>query len=274
MGSRGFLLALLLFVSGCSLHPGGDVKLIKNGIDESAGSLPCYIVETPTATYFLEKKGGGLSSLVDRDGIDWIGFHKESGSESKGEYRGFPNAIHKQDGSYFHALNAATDLSKSHVETYENGLVRIVFESGNGQWRGEWEFSPLKCVFTMSKVSEGYHYWVLYEGVPGGSLDEDDFWYSSIDDEAHPIDERNDIDLPDPEWIAFGDPKSPRMLCLFHHEDDLYPDRYYNMRNEMTVFGFGRKGGEKFLDTPQSFSIGFVESTDYREASRWAVPND
>ena len=29
------------------------------------------------------------------------------------------------------------------------------------------------------------------------------------------------------------------------------------------MFGFSRKGIEKFLDTPQSFSIGFVKSTDY-----------
>ena len=31
----------------------------------------------------------------------------------------------------------------------------------------------------------------------------------------------------------------------------------------MTVFAFGRRGKDKFLTTPQTFSIGFVEATDY-----------
>ena len=31
----------------------------------------------------------------------------------------------------------------------------------------------------------------------------------------------------------------------------------------MTVFGFGRSNKEKYLNTPQTFSIGFVESTEY-----------
>ncbi|NNC76456.1 MAG: hypothetical protein HKN77_00755, partial [Woeseiaceae bacterium] len=34
-------------------------------------------------------------------------------------------------------------------------------------------------------------------------------------------------------------------------------------RPYMTVLGFGRRDKDKYLDTVQSFSIGFVESTDY-----------
>ena len=63
------------------------------------------------------------------------------------------------------------------------------------------------------------------------------------------------------------------MLFIRHHEDDSYPDRYYNMRDEMTVFGFGRRGIEKFLDTPQTFTIGFVESTEYAEVRLVASQN-
>ena len=268
-----YLLTLLIFCASCSRRPEGRITLNENGIDESAGGVPCYIVETPSATYFLEKQGGGLSSMVDRDGVDWIGFHKEPGSESKGEYRGFPNAIHRQDGSYFHALNAGTEISTSRVEKADGDFVHISFESGNGQWKGQWDFFPDRCVFTMLKVSEGFQYWILYEGVPGGALDKEDFWYSSFDGKRRSIDDRNDVDLPNPEWIAFGDSKSPRMLFLRHHEDDSYPDRYYNMRDEMTVFGFGRKGIEKFLDKPQSFSIGFVEATEYAEVRLVASQN-
>lgn len=238
------------------------------GVDESADNVPCYIIKTRNATYYLEKEGGGLSSMLDIDGVDWIGFHPEPGSESTGEYRGFPNAIHNQDGSYFHARNAGTDVSTSVVTLVSDQHVQIVFTSGNGKWIGRWDFYPEKCVFTMDKVSLGYRYWILYEGVPGGSFDKTDFCYSSIDSKKRSIDERQNGDLPGIEWMAFGDVNSPRMIYLVSDVDDTHSDRFYNMRDEMTVFGFGRAGGDKFLDSPQSFEIGFVELTDYNSVSR------
>jgi hypothetical protein len=255
--------SVLVFLAGCA-NKNATVTLTLDGVDESAGNVPCYIIHTPVATYYLEKEGGGLSSMLDIDGVDWIGFHPEKGSESKGEYRGFPNAIHKQDGSFFHALNSGTELSNSEVYAIEPDQVRIRFTSGNGKWQGMWDFYQYRCEFTMSEVSEGFHYWILYEGVPGGELDKEDFWYSSRDTEKHSIDEKQNDDLPGPEWMAFGDPQSPRMIYLLNHTDDGFPDRYYNMRDEMTVFGFGREGGEKFLNTPRTFTIGFIESVDYQ----------
>jgi len=58
-------------------------------------------------------------------------------------------------------------------------------------------------------------------------------------------------------------------VFLKHHQDDAYPDRFYPMEKKMTVFGFGRKGMEKCLDrVPQSFSIGFLETTNHAEIER------
>ncbi len=268
---RGLQGGVALLLAGATAW-GQEVTLIENGVDASAGDVPCYIIQTPSATYYLEKEGGGLSSMLDRDGVDWLGFRNAPGTESTGEYRGFPNAVHKQDGSYFHARNAATDPSTSHVEAVTDEVVRIVFESGNGKWEAAWVFTASQCAFIMRRVSPGYKYWVLYEGVPGGELDKEDYWYSSMDTEGHSIDERIDGDLPNPEWIAFGDPKSPRMVYLRHWADDDHADRYYHMRDEMTVFGFGREGGEPLLDSLQMFSIGFVESTDYEQVRLAADP--
>jgi len=76
------------------MTPVAFVRLIEDAIDESARNLPAYKIETPSATYYLEKSGAGLSSLIDRDGNDWLGFHPEPGSGAAGEYRGFPNAVH------------------------------------------------------------------------------------------------------------------------------------------------------------------------------------
>lgn len=236
--------------------------VLKNGIDESAGGVFTYIITTVNATYYLEKKGGGLSSMVDSEGVDWLGFNNTKGSGHKGEYRGFPNAIHKQDGNYFHALNAGTNLSTSEVNIESEKHVRITFTSGNKKWQGQWDFYPERLDFTMSKVSAGYKYWIQYEGVPYGKMDNTDFWFSASDNKAHAINEAYLADLPGIEWIAFGDVKSPRMLYMLHHQDDEYPDNYVS-RPDMTVFGFGRSNKDKFLDTPQRFSLGFIESSEY-----------
>ena len=263
---------LTLFLAGTlwlgvgAAQPEPTVRLA-HGTDESAGGGPAYIVSTPAATYYLEKEGGGLSSMVDPDGIDWLGFHSEAGSGWKGEYRGFPNAVHRQDGNYFHAMNAGTDPSSSVVDIESGEHVRITFTSGNGQWQGRWDFYADRCDFTLSRVSPGHKYWVQYEGVPGGEMDASDFRYSSADSHRHLIEEPFLGDLPAPEWMAFGDRDSPRMLYVLHHEDDNFPDDYVS-RPYMTVLGFGRRDKDKFLDTAQTFSIGFIESTEYAFVDR------
>jgi len=256
---------LVLFFISCCGSCSEQKVFLSHGIDESAGGGKAYIITTPVATYYLEKSGGGLSSMLDKDGIDWIGFHNKEGSAHKGEYRGFPNAIHKQDGSYFHAMNAKTDPSTSVVKIEANDHIQIVFTSDNDRWEGQWDFYADRCDFTMTKISDGYHYWVQYEGVPGGEMDTTDFWFSSADDKKHAIEESFNGDLPSPEWMAFGDKNSSRMLYMLHHEDDEHPDNYV-YRKDMTVLGFGRQNGEqttKHLKTVQTFSIGFVESTEY-----------
>jgi len=119
----------------------------------------------------------------------------------------------------------------------------------------------------MTKVSEGYKYWVLYEGVPGGQMNDTDYWYASIDERKHLIGESFNGDFPNPEWIAFGDAKSPRMLFILNHEDDDALDEYVS-RPYMTVLGFGRSAKDKFLTEPKTFSIGLIESTDHSVISR------
>ena len=260
------IVVLAVWLGGCASMREHQVRLTV-GTDESAGGGPAYIISTPAATYYLEMTGGGLSSILDPDGVDWIGFHSEEGSGWKGEYRGFPNAIHRQDGNYFHAMNAGTDSSDSVIDLEFPQHVRITFTSGNGQWQGQWDFYPDRCDFTMSNVSPGYKYWIQYEGVPGGEMDRTDFWYASSDSQRHPIEEPFVGDLPAPEWMAFGDQNSPRVLYVLHHEDDDYPDDYVS-RPYMTVLGFGRRDKDKFLNTAQSFSIGFIESTDYSSIDR------
>jgi len=246
-----------------------QIKLIENAIDKSAGNVECYKIITPIATYFLEKNGLGLSSLTDKDGIDWIGFNSEAGSGAAGEYRGFPNAVHQQDGNFFHPKNVNTDSSVSRVEYRSTNHVKIIGSSGNKAWECVWDFYPTFCQFTMSRMPEKHQYWVLYEGTPGGECDENDWYYTSAIKEKTPITQRHESDIPSPEWIAFGDHTISRSLFMVHHQDDSEIDQLYQMDNKMVVFGFGRKGIEKSLvSVPRKFSIGFVESDNYQVIER------
>lgn len=242
------------------------VVLTKNAIDDSAGGLSAYKIETPNATYFLEKSGAGLSSMVDRDGNDWLGFHPQPGSGAGGEYRGFPNAVHQQAGNYFHPKNTGTDPSITKVEKESAECVTISAVSSNGLWACQYDFYPTHCTFTMTRMAAEKKYWILYEGTPGGQYDDDDWWFTSAAAEPHPLTQTHEGDIRAPEWIAFGDKNRSlsRVLFLLHQEDDSHPDRYYQMQKKMTVFGFGRQGTAKFLDSvPQRFSIGFLETVQH-----------
>lgn len=246
-----------------------QVRLLASATDDSAGGLDCYRIETPSAVYYLDKVGAGLSSMIDRDGNDWIGFHSRSGSGAAGEYRGFPNAVFREAGSYFHPRNAGTDPCLTKVEQVTAERIVISATSSNKLWAGQYTFTTHACTFTLTKKPANHRYWILYEGTPGGQYDESDWWMTSASPKKTPLKTNHEGDIKKTEWIAFGDHRLDRVLFLSHHEDDSFPDRFYPMQKKMTVFGFGREGMKKFLDTvPQSFSIGFVESTKHDEIRR------
>lgn len=240
------------------------VHLVKSTKDKSAAGLDCYKIKTAHAEYYLDKVGAGLSSMIDRDGNDWIGFHPKPGTGAAGEFRGFPNAVFKEAGSYFHPRNAGTDPCVTIVE--EESPIRVVISatSSNGLWAGRYTFDALGCTFTLTKKPANHNYWVLYEGTPGGKYDDTDWWMTSANSQQTPLTVPHEGDIASPEWIAFGDQNLDRTLVLHHAEDDAATDRFYQMEKKMTVFGFGREGMKKFLDTvPQNFSIRFIESTSH-----------
>jgi hypothetical protein len=252
-------------VSGLADSDSNDrVTLTTDAVDDSAGGLECYRIDTPAATYYLEKSGAGLSSLVDRDGDDWLSFHPRQGSGAAGEYRGFPNAVHQQEGSFFHAGNSGTNGAVTRVVHSGDDRVSISAASVRGHWACRYDFFPAHCTFTMTRMPTGCKYWVLYEGTPGGQYEDTDWWMTSQDTEKRPLTTPHNADIPAPEWIGFGDHRSQRALVLVHHEDDVYPDRFYQMHRQMTVFGFGRSGLDKYLDhVPQSVSIFLVDSATH-----------
>jgi hypothetical protein len=221
-----------------------EVRLTENALDESAGGV-LYKIETPTATYFLEKPAPD-SSMIDKDGHDWLGFEPTPGSRAGGEFRGFPNAVDNPAGSYFHAKNSGTAPSTTKVEHTSPQRVSISAVSSTGLWSCRYDFFPTRCTFTMTRMPANEKYWVLYEGTPGGQFEETDWWMTSGVAQPETDDQPHDGDIPRPEWIVFGDAKLNRVLFLLHHEDDAYPDRFYQMDKKMTVFGFGGKAWASF----------------------------
>ena len=245
------------------------VQLTEDVTLPSAPGLPMLKIRTPNATYYLERSGAGLASMIDRDGHDWISFRSESGSRAGGEFRGFPNAVHQSAGNLFHPKNQNTDPAIVKVEHIGRNRVTISAVSANGCWACRYDFFPTHCTFTMTQMSSEHRYWVLYEGTPGGTYDDKDWWMTSAVREPQPMTMTHEGDIPAPEWIAFGDEKLKRVLFLLHHEDDDHPDKFYQMNRQMTVFGFGRFGVEKYLaSVPQRFTIGFLETTKHADINR------
>ena len=114
----------------------------------------------------------------------------------------------------------------------------------------------------MLKVD--HPYWFLYEGTPGGALDEAGDYCVTSAGVRRPLSERWEAALPHPEWICFGAANADRALFLAHHESDQHIDSYWPMEGNMTVFGFGRRGLDKFMTrTPAQFTIGLAETSAF-----------
>lgn len=230
-----------------------DVKVEEDSRDEGQES---FRIVTPAATYLYHRRGAGFSSLLDRDGRDWLGYRPKGGSD--GKYRGIPNLVHPE--GFFHPGGTAC---RSRIASREPDRVTIESESEDGAWACRWEIRPRTATLTVLRHAAPY--WFLYEGTPGGKLEEDRDFCVRSDGTRTPLSEKWTGDLPSPEWVAFGDPKAGRVLFLLHHEDDDAVDSYWPMQKNMTVFGFGRHGLKKFLDrSPDRFTIGFLDATDPR----------
>jgi hypothetical protein len=112
-------------------------------------------------------------------------------------------------------------------------------------------------------------YWYLYEGTPGGKLDMASDLCVRPDGAGYVIttvSQKWEGDIPaldGIEWLYFADVGVQRSLFVAHHEDDDEMDSYWPMNEEMTVFGFGRRGLKKFLErVPAHFAIGLCDRVE------------
>lgn len=219
-----------------------------------------FKIAAQNATYYYHKFGAGFASMIDVEGNDWLSYRPYGGSD--GKYRGIPNIVHPE--GHFHP--GGTECTS---EIVQQGPVKLMIRSRSidNKWACSWAIYPYHARLTVLKVD--HPYWFLYEGTPGGKLDETGDYMVRSDGVRIPASESWEAVLPEPEWIYFGAANTGRVLYLIHHEADDKIDSYWPMEHNMTVFGFGRDGLEKYMTrTPAHFTIGFAESGDYEAAKK------
>ena len=229
-----------------------QITFTDNVTDEGQAS---YRIVTPIGTYFYHKAGAGFSSLVDPQGNDWLTYKPTGGSA--GNYRGIPNAVHPE--GYFHPGNTSCTSS---IASRGPIKLTIASQSNDGKWACRWEVYPRTAKLTVLKNDRAY--WFLYEGTPGGAINPSTDYCVRSNGTRTALSQSWTGDIPSPEWLYFEDGAVNRSLFLVHHEDDAAVDSYWPMEGNMTVFGFGRDGLNKYLTSvPRHFTIGFAEDRTF-----------
>jgi hypothetical protein len=268
-GCRGLCAGLRLSVAVLATH--GFVVAVTITEAEYEGRAQFKVV-TESATYYYDKAGGGFSRLMDRDGKDWISFHKEplkrAPASAAAGFRGIPNLVFGRDNPDAGAGHAGFDLCESVRQSAS--VIRTV--SRSGRWAWSWEFFETNAVFTMEKADPEHAWWFLYEGTIAGRWSPATHYWGT--DEGGPR-----RDTPDNKqqqfgswrWVYFGDDAAPRVLLAVQRSADDLPDTLWYMgasaeglraADGMVVFGFGRGPGARpqFRGAGESFVLGFVES--------------
>ena len=231
-----------------------------------------FRIVTKTAIYFLEKSSGGFSSVIDKDGNDWVGFNKTEQerypASAASDYRGIPNLI----------FGDITDAGAGHpgfdicqrAEKRNYNTIRFVSKSGQFVWR--WIFFDDYVKLIIDLLNPEQRYWVLYEGPVGGEFDpESEYWGSNRGMHSELPDYYKGETLENNwQWVYFGDRKVNRVFFAVQEEKDELPDIMGFLGNTaeglsspdgMVVFGFGRnKKTQPLFTSPQSFYFGFYEN--------------
>jgi hypothetical protein len=249
----------------------GEVKITEATYE----GRPQHKIETDSATYFLDRAGGGFSRMVDRDGNDWIAFHKDPLKEfprsAAAGYRGIPNMLFGPDNPVAGGGHPGFDLCQS----LKLNDRTIQVQTLNGKWTWEWEFTDQHATLNVTKVEDNTPYWFLYEGPVGGKWSPATHYFGT--DRGGPR-----FDQPDNSnqlfehwrWVYFGDAASKQVLLAAQLDADDVQDTLWYLGNSkanldspdgMIVFGFGRgpKSQPLLRGADKKFRIGFVESVGF-----------
>ncbi len=227
-----------------------------------------FCVKTPVYTVFFQKKAGGISSLLDQDGRDWIGFkpvaNEKYPTSAASSYRGIPNLVN--DGE-----DAGTGHPGfSNCNSLQTGDSSLLVSSLDNKWRMKWDFFENYAVLNVVQADPVYPYWFLYEGIPGGMFDpERSFWGtdSILFSTAIPDYFGNTPITCHTRYIWFGSENTDWTFFLALPGIDDLTDLFgflgdtgnpLSSEDGMLVFGFGRGlGARSLLTGSRRLIIGF-----------------
>jgi hypothetical protein len=252
---------VLLLSSACQ----AQVSITDGVISEGQ---QCFRIETPSATYLYQKEAGGFSNILDRNGTDWIQFHKSREASypasAASDYRGLPNLVFRSDdGGAGHP-----GFDKMTSEIVAPNQIRS--RSHSGKWQWNWTFYEKFAELSVVKIDTTHAYWFLYEGPIAGKFSPSTHYWGT--DSAGPLTAQPDL-VKGPQHYAhwqtvyFGDTGDDQVFFVHQTEQDTLRDLYTYMGNSaagneaedgMVVFGFGRApGATPLIRQPQKFRIGF-----------------
>jgi hypothetical protein len=233
---------------------------------------PHFKITTPAATYLFDRKGGGFSGIIDKDGADWISYKNDTAAASYpasagNRYRGLPNAVFgNEDGGVGHP-----GFDKAVSE--QSGTNEITTNSISGKWQWTWTFYREYAVWNITKTDTSRFYWLLYEGTVGGKWNNisDKYWGSSNTMNGRMTDfYKNQALFAPASFLYFGDKTINRIFYMVQKEPDGLDDIVGWLGNEtngmlsspdgMVVAGLGRnKDGKPTMQQANTFRIGFIE---------------
>jgi hypothetical protein len=245
---------------------------------------PHFKIETKTATYYFDVAGGGLSRVLDLDGIDWVNYngdpHAKVPSGASGGYRGIPNSVYRSDDGG--SSHPGFDQCISEIINSNT----ITTRSKSGKWEWLWEFFDDHARFEVIKVDPDHPYWFLYEGVVGGDFNPYmKYWGTDLGGPRFETPSHNHGEGINEQWqwVYFGDKEQDRVFFVAQTPNDTLNDYFSYMGNTkegrdapdgMIVFGFGRQKGATPLmkETGVTFYMGFLErKIDSKEDHEWAA---
>lgn len=260
-----FCVILVFLASLSSCH---KVRITDGVLDEGQ---ECFEIKLRNAVLYYQKAAGGFSSIIDKEGNDWIGFRKDTiqkyPENAASEYRGLPNLVFGSVDSG--AGHPGFNLCKSSL--ISDNQIKTV--SNSGAWEWTWTFYPDYAELVIEKVDPDHTYWFLYEGIPGGKYrPQFQYWGTNKGGPNKSLPDYffNNTIYDTWQWVYFGDDSVNRIFYILHKESDELTDTFSYLGNTsegiispdgMVVFGFGREKEAKplFYDEGQHFVIGFEE---------------
>lgn len=238
--------------------------------EEEYLGYPHFKVVTPSATYYISKQSGGCSSMIDKDGNDWVKFSRTGNNppanSADSDFRGIPNLVYQgvDDG-----VGHPVGLNK--CTTVKIAQNKLHVTSNSGLWEFSWTFEDDHAVISVEKADPSRNYWFLYEGPVAGKWSPATHYWGT-DGTGIRTDKpliNSSVVNGNWQWAYFGDEDADRCFYVSMVEKDEKNDFFAYMGNYntmglsspdgMNVFGFGRSGAVPQMNEPNQFIFGFYE---------------